>query len=72
MCRQTTVAKIRSRDYNPVMYIVNASSILPKHKAKKSRYQKKGMINYREKKGDLASNTCTCHADSTPTLHSVS
>ena len=50
MCRQTTVAKIRSRDYNPVMYIVNASSILPKHKAKKSRYQKKGMINYREKK----------------------
>jgi len=32
------VAKNRSRDYNPVMYIINAFSILFKHKAKKSKY----------------------------------
>jgi len=45
---------------------------IPTHKAKKSRYQKKGMTNYRKKEGDLASNTCICHADSTPTPYSVS
>jgi len=44
------VAKNRSRDYNPVMHVVNAPPTLPKHKAKKSRYQKKGMTNYRKKK----------------------
>jgi len=32
------VAKNRSRDYNPVMYVVNAPPILPKHETKKSRY----------------------------------
>jgi len=71
MHRQTTVAKNRSRDYNPAMHVVNAPPTLPKHKAKKSRYQKKGMTNYRKKEGDLASNTCTCYANSTPTPHSM-
>jgi len=51
------------------MYIVNASLTLSKHKAKKSRYWKKGMTNYRKKEDDLASNTCTCHVDSTSTLY---
>jgi len=32
------VAKNRSRDYNPVIHIVNISSILSKYKAKKSKY----------------------------------
>jgi len=44
-----TVAKNRSRDYNSVIYIVNAPFILPKYEAKKSRYQKKGITNYRKK-----------------------
>ena len=52
------------------MHVVNVPLILPKHKAKKSRYQKKGIINYRKKEDDLAFNTYTCHANSTPTLHS--
>ena len=38
MCRQTIVAKNRLRDYNPVIYIVNVPSILPKYEAKKRRY----------------------------------
>ena len=31
MHRQTTVAKDRSRDYNPVIHVVNAPPTLPKH-----------------------------------------
>ena len=44
------VAKNRSRDYNPVIHVVNTPPTLPKHEAKKSRYQKKEMTNYRKKK----------------------
>jgi len=47
--RQITVAKNRSRDYNPAMHIINTPPILPKHEAKKSRYQKKRITNYRKK-----------------------
>jgi len=43
------VAKNRSRDYNPVMHVVNTPPTLPKHEAKKSRYQKKEMIEKKER-----------------------
>jgi len=32
------VAKKRPRNYNPVMYVVNAPSTLSKYKTKKCRY----------------------------------
>jgi len=32
------VAKKRPRNYNPVIYVVNASSILSKYETKKCRY----------------------------------
>jgi len=40
----------RKEDYRPLMYVVNASPILTKHKAKKHRYQKKEKTNYRKRK----------------------
>jgi len=48
--RQTAVAKKRLRDYNPTMHIANAPPTLSKHKAKKCRYQKKGITIYRKRK----------------------
>jgi len=41
------VAKNRSRDYNPVVHIVNVPSTLPKHKAKEALIEKKRRTIYR-------------------------
>lgn len=45
------VAKNRSRDYNLVVYVVNAPFTLPKHKAKEAQIEKKRRTNYKRKKG---------------------
>ena len=45
-----SLQQLKKRHYDPTMHVVNASPILSKHKAKKHRYQKKGMTTYRKRK----------------------